>query len=97
MDENTVRESAQSHGDAVVAGDFATAGATLTAGAAAVAPAVMKALPRTLTKAEIDSVEPQGDGFVVLIRYSNDQDSAVVASTWAAVDGAAKIVGLEVQ
>lgn len=34
MDENTVRESAQSHGDAVVAGDFATAGAADVDGAA---------------------------------------------------------------
>ncbi len=96
MDESTVRETAQSHGDAVVAGDFATAGAALTPESSAAAPAIMKALPRPLTKAEVDAVEPQGDGFVARIRYSGEGESVVIASTWAEVDGAAKIVSLEV-
>lgn len=96
MDENIVRSSAQEHGDAVVAGDFATAGRTLTPGSTDQAPAVMKALPKPLTAAEVESVEPEGDGFVARIRYSNDTDATVVASTWAAVDGEPKIVDLEV-
>lgn len=96
MDESTVRNFAQEHGDAVVAGDFTTAGRTLTPESSNAAPGVMKALPRQLTKAEVESVEPQGDGFVARIRYSNDTEATVVASTWASVDGEPKIVGLEV-
>ncbi|MPZ69938.1 MAG: hypothetical protein GEU71_10460 [Actinobacteria bacterium] len=96
MDESIVRSSAQEHGDAVVAGDFATAGRTLTPESTDQAPAVMKALPRPLTAAKVESVEPQDDGFVARIRYSNDTDATVVASTWASVDGAARIVDLEV-
>ena len=56
----------------------------------------MKALPKPLNAAEVESVEPEGDGFVARIRYSNDTDATVVASTWASVDGEAKIVDLEV-
>jgi hypothetical protein len=81
----------------VVAGDFAAAGAVLTPESSASAPEIMKALPRPSTKAEVDAVDPEGDGFVALIRYSGDSGSVVVASTWAEVDGAPKIVALEVR
>jgi hypothetical protein len=97
VDEVTLRERAQAHGDAVVAQDFATAGSDLTKESAATAGAVMQALPRGLTSAAIDTIEAEGDGFVVGIRYSNDSESKTVASTWADVDGDAKIVKLEVR
>ncbi len=96
MDENTVRESAQAHGDAVVAGNFDVAGKDLTAASGAQAPDVMKALPRGVTKAEVTSIEGGDDGMVVGIRYSNEDSATTVASTWQDVDGTPKIVNLEV-
>ena len=96
MDESSVREHAEAHGKATVAGDLNQAGQDLTKEAMAGAGAVMKAMPKDLKSAEIDSIETADDGYLVLIRYSGDTDAIVVRSRWVEKEGRPKIVELGV-
>jgi hypothetical protein len=94
MDENAVRERADAHGQAVVAGDLNRAGGDLTKEAMAGAGSVMKSLPRPVTGAEIESVESADDGYVVLIRYSGTDSEVKVRSRWVDEAGTPKIAEL---
>lgn len=96
MDETTVRERAQAHGQAVVDRDFGRAGSDLTGNAEADAPDVMKQLPRPTTSAEVVSVETRGDEIVCHILYGGEGAETTVASTWRDVDGTPRIVELAV-
>ena len=96
MDESTVRQHAEAHGNAVVAGDLKAAGSDLTPEAAAQAPGVMGKLPRPTTAAEVQKLETVGDEVVVHILYKGADSDATVVSTWADRDGRPKIVNLEV-
>jgi hypothetical protein len=96
MNDSTVREHAEAHGRAIAAGDFAGAASDLDEAARAKAPAVMKLLPRPVTAADVTSVEPAADSFVVLTRYTGDGGAAVVKATWIEVDGRPRIVDIEV-
>ena len=82
MDETTVRESANAHAQAIVAGDLGRAGSDLSAEAMESAGTVMKQMPRPVTAAEVVSVESDGDAMVCRIRYSGDESEATVASRW---------------
>ena len=95
MDESVVREHAQAHGQAMVDGDMQRAGSDLTKAAMGEAGEVMKAMPRPITAADVQSVESRGDSFEVVIRYSGTGDeSALVRSVWADEGGRPKITGL---
>ncbi|HEX2050235.1 MAG TPA: hypothetical protein VHJ34_06320 [Actinomycetota bacterium] len=94
MDENVVRERAQAHGDAVVAGDLRRAGGDLTKEAAAQAPAVMAKLPRPLRSARVEAVTAAGDDFVARTSYEGDDAATTVDSRWAERDGKVSIVEL---
>ena len=94
MDENTVKQHAEAHGNAVVAGDLRTAGSDLTPAAADQAPGVMGKLPRPTTGAEILKVEVQGDEAVVHVLYKGEDAETTVISTWADEGGRPKIVNL---
>ena len=96
MDEAVVRERAQAHGDAVVAGDLRSAGADLDKAAMAKAGEVMPQLPKPLSAAEIVSVSSSDDQMTVEIAYKGDADTVKVASVWAERDGAPKIIDLSV-
>lgn len=94
MDDNTVRQAARDHAEGVVAGDLRRAGAYLTREAQEGAGAVMKVIPNPATEAEVTSVSPSGDEFLVTIRYAGPQGEAVVASRWIDAGGP-KIVGFD--
>lgn len=96
MDESSVRQQAESHGRATVAGDLKTAGADLDQGAFAAAGRVMQRLPSDLSGSEVTEVRREGDEYVVSIRYSGETDSATVESRWADRGGTPKIVDLKV-
>lgn len=98
MDEQSVREHAEAHAKAVVAGDNNRAGSDLNKqGMGEVGP-VMKALPREMTSGEIDAVEADGDAYLVKIRYrGTDDQEVVVQSRWVEEEGRPKIGGLSVQ
>ena len=96
MDETTVREAAETHARATVEKDYATAGSYLSPEMQAQAGSVMKEMPRPLTASEVLDVETTGEGATARIRYSGEDGSTTVASTWADVGGKPTIVGLEV-
>ena len=95
MDENTVRDHAQAHADAVVAGDLRKASGDLTDNAKEQAPAVMKQLPRPTTSATIEAVTADGDEFVASIRYLGESDSHEVRSRWTEEAGRPMIKSFE--
>lgn len=94
MDESAVRSSAQQHAEATVAGDLKVAGSTLDKSAYGAAGEVMKRMPQNLTGCEIVETHPDGDHYVVTIRYDGDGSSVTVESRWAESDGDPKIVDL---
>ena len=96
MDEASVREHAQAHGQAIVDGDLRKAGGDLTPEMQATAGDVMKQFPKKVTGAEVVSVEVKGDNAVVNARYSGDEVAVTVESLWAERDGRPKIVEMKV-
>ncbi len=96
MDENLVRQRAEAHGQATVAGDLKRAGSDLTSEAMAQAPGVMRSMPSPLTASEVTELAASGDECVATIRYVGESGEAIVASRWAERDGELKIVNLEV-
>lgn len=97
MDESTVKQHAEAHGNAVVAGDLRTAGADLTPEVASQAQTVMGQLPRPTTGAEVLKVESAGDDAVrAHILYKGSDSETTVISTWADRDGRPMITNLEI-
>ncbi|MFP5298269.1 MAG: hypothetical protein ACLGHL_04705 [Actinomycetota bacterium] len=94
MDETTVREHAERHGAAVVAGDLRTAGADLTPEAQAQAPGVMKNLPKDLRAANVFRIALVDDAYEAYISYEGADSETIVISTWAERDGTPKITNL---
>ena len=95
MDEGMVRERAEAHAKATVAGDLRTAAGDLTEDGRGGAGPVMKAMPTPLESYDVTSVEGSGDRFVATIDYSGGGSTTSVRSTWAEVDGRPMIVALE--
>jgi hypothetical protein len=54
----------------------------------------MSELPKPLTAAEIASVSSEGESMTVAIDYKGEDSTVKVASVWAEIDGAPKIVDL---
>lgn len=96
MDEQSVREAAETHARATVERDYETAGSYLGKEMMARAGEVMKEMPRPLTASEVTSVSASNGGYTCRIRYSGDEGATVVDSMWEDVDGQPTIVGLEV-
>ena len=96
MDEATVRQRAEAHGRATVAGDLKAAGSDLDKGAYGAAGEVMKKMPADLSGSEVTDVRAEGEEWVVSIVYKGAADSATVESRWAEREGTTKIVDLKV-
>ncbi len=96
MEEQSVREHAQGHADAVVAGDLRRAAGDLTREAQASAQEVMSKLPRVIAGAEILKVDAAGDEYVAHIAYRGDDAETVVESRWVEREGRPRIVRLSV-
>jgi hypothetical protein len=95
-DLEVVRNRAQQHADAIVAGDLGRAAQDLTEAAQAAAPAVMKGMQRPVTSAAVDSVSADGDEAVALIVYSGDDREHRVESRWSDQSGELMITALRV-
>ncbi|MDQ4144153.1 MAG: hypothetical protein M3198_10505 [Actinomycetota bacterium] len=96
VDENTIRQHAEAHGQAVVAGDLRKASSDLNDEAKQQAPTVMKSLPRPTTSASVEDVTAEGDAFVARILYSGENSKATVASRWVEENGRPVIASLEI-
>lgn len=95
MDEATVRELAEAHGNATVTGDLKKAGSVLDKAAYGAAGEVMKQMPAGLTGCEIVDTRSEADALVVTILYRGTAGSASVESRWSERDGSPKIVDLK--
>ena len=96
MEEDLVRQHAEAHARATVAGDLKRAGSDLTPEAMAQAPGVMRSMPSPLTASEVTELSFSGEECVATIRYVGENGEALVASRWAERDGRPVIVNLEV-
>jgi hypothetical protein len=97
MEEEKVREHAEAHGSAVVAGDLAAAGSDLTKEGQAAAGTVMRQLPRPVTGSEVLSVDLTGEQGIARIRYLGDEGAeATVESVWEERNGRPKIIDMKV-
>jgi hypothetical protein len=96
MDEQSVREHAQAHGDAVARNDLRTAGSDLAPEGMKTAQDVMGQLPRPVREAKVFDVTSEGAAVVALIRYRGESEEKVVESRWEERDGTPKIVDLRV-
>ncbi|MDQ4095649.1 MAG: hypothetical protein M3174_05535 [Actinomycetota bacterium] len=96
MDANKVREHADAHAQAVVAGDLRKAASDLSDNAKQQAPTVMKALPRPATSASVEDVTAEGDALVARILYEGENSKATVASRWVEENGRPVIASLEI-
>lgn len=96
MDETTIRERAQAHGEATVAGDLKRASSDLDKTAYAAAGDVMKKMPEDLSSCEVVSVTADGSDWLASIRYGGSSETTTVESRWADRDGEPKIVDLKV-
>ena len=96
MDENSIRQHAEAHANAVRAGDLGRAASDLTDEAKQNAPSVMKALPRPITSVSVEDVRAQGDAYVARILYQGDESKATVASRWVEEAGRPMIAALEI-
>ena len=96
MDEAEVRERAEAHAGATMAGDLRKAGGDLTPEAAGSARAVMAQMPVPITSVDVTEIRPEGDRYVAVIVYSGEESKTTVASTWEEQDGDPMITKLEV-
>ena len=96
MDESSVREHAEAHGQALVDGDLRRAGSDLTPEMQAVAGDVMAHFPKKVATAEVVSVDASGEEAVVQARYGGEGAEVTVESRWAERDGRPKIVDMKV-
>ena len=101
MDVNTVREHADIHAQAVKSGDMKTAGSYLTKDSAAQAGEVMPHLPKNVVAAQVLSVEPQEERFVVHIHYAGTDEAGAdkegtVESFWLEKDGRPRLVEMAI-
>jgi hypothetical protein len=92
MDEHAVREHAQAHCDALVAGDIDRATTQLSEELRSNLGHVLALLPLPLTEATVESVDRTGSGFVAVLRLVGENDDVRLQTRWKDRDGQPTIV-----
>ena len=82
MDEKAVREHAQGHLDALIAGDVGRALEDLSAELRSQPGELMAMLPLPLTSAEIESVETAGSGYTAVLHLVGETDETRLQTRW---------------
>ena len=93
MNEQTVRERARAHVDALLAGDVDRATETLSEGLRHNLGPIMAQLPLPLSSGEVESVDFGGSGYVAVLHLVGETD-ARFATRWKERDGRPTIVEL---
>ena len=89
------RETADRHGQYVVAGDMRAAGADFTPEAMQEFMNLGVRPPRGTDRYEVVNERQDGDNYIFDIKYSNEQESQTIRSTWGRVGDDWKIVKVE--
>lgn len=92
MDEQAVREHAQTLCDALVAGDIDRVIEQLSAELRHNTGEVIALLPLPCSAAEIDSIEQTGSGFKVLVRLTSETEEVVLQTRWKERDGEPTVI-----
>jgi hypothetical protein len=92
MDEQAVREHAQAHCDALVAGDIDKAAAELSNELRSNLGHVLALLPLPLTEASVETVNRTGSGYVAVLRLVGETDTVQLQTRWKERDGRPTIV-----
>jgi hypothetical protein len=95
MDEQSMRDRAKEHADAVARGDIDAVVADFTEALQPHFPQIAEALPQPVTSAEVLSVEVVDGEGVAMIRYSGEAEAVVVRSRWQEQGGRPVIVHAE--
>jgi len=92
MDQQTVREHAQAHCDALVAGDVERAAGDLSNELRSNLGELITLLPLPLTEATVESVEVGGSGYVAVLRLVGEGGTTRLQTRWKDRDGRPTIV-----
>ena len=92
IDEQAVREHAQGHLDALIAGDVDRALQDLSNELRSQPGELMAMLPLPLTSAEIESVEKAGSGYTSVLHLVGETDETQLQTRWKDRDGRPTIV-----
>ena len=92
MDEKAVREHAQGHLDALLAGDVGRALEDLSAELRSQPGELMAMLPLPLTAAEIESVDKAGAGYTAVLHLVGETDETRLETRWKERDEKPTIV-----
>ncbi|MBA3796518.1 MAG: hypothetical protein H0X20_04760 [Chloroflexi bacterium] len=92
MDEQAVREHAQSHCDALVAGDVERASTELSEELRSNIGPLLAQLPLPLTEATVESVEQGGTAFIAVLRLVGESEEIRLQTRWKDRDGRPTIV-----
>ncbi len=92
MDEQAVREHAQSHCDALVAGDVERASTELSEELRSNIGPLLAQLPLPLTEATVESVEQGGTAFIAILKLVGESEEIRLQTRWKDRDGRPTIV-----
>lgn len=92
MDADLVRQHAQAHCDALLAGEIDKAVEDFSEQLRSNAGSTIALLPLPLTEATVESVEPGGKGYVAILRLVGESDEVRLETRWKDRDGRPTIV-----
>jgi hypothetical protein len=92
VDQQAVRDHAQAHCDALLAGDIERAAAELSNELRSNMGQFVVLLPLPLKEATIESVEPGGSGYVAILHLVGESDDVRLQTRWKDRDGEPRIV-----
>ncbi len=92
MDEQTVRDHARAHCDALLAGDVGRAAEDFSRELRSNLGPVIAILPLPMTEATIESVEATGTGYKAVLRLVGETETVHLETRWKDRDGRPTIV-----
>ncbi len=92
MDEQAVRDHAQAHCDALVAGDVDGAAAELSEELRSNIGPLLAQLPLPLTEATVESIEQGGTAFICILKLVGESEEVRLQTRWKERDGRPTIV-----
>ena len=92
MDEQAVREHAQAHIDALLAGDIGKAAEEMSRELRSNLGPIVAMLPMPLTEATVESVHMGGSGWLVTLRLVGEHEAVQLETRWKDRDGQPTIV-----
>ena len=92
MDEQAVREHAQAHADALLAGDIGKAAESMSKELQQSLGPIVSMLPMPMTEASIESVESTPTGYKVVLHLVGEGDELRLETRWKDRDGRPTLV-----